>query len=99
MRLPAVVVMKTTQYGARDELPNHLWLGPWHLLAWDSLSNTLVGPGVVEAPLILFHCPVQMPLAQEQDVLQALPPHSAQEPLTRRCAAVRDSLRNLVVQM
>jgi len=38
MRPPVVVVLQTTQYGARDELYNHLWFGFWHSLARDSLS-------------------------------------------------------------
>ena len=45
MRLPVVVVMQTAQDGARDELPNCLWLGLSHWLAWDTLVNTLVRSG------------------------------------------------------
>jgi hypothetical protein len=82
MRLPVVVLMQTAQYGARGDLPNHLWPSASRWLARDSLLYPLMGVGVVEVPLILFHQPIQMPLAQDQEVVQALTPHATQKSLT-----------------
>jgi hypothetical protein len=77
MRLPVVVVMQTAQHGARDELSNRLWLGPSHWLARHTLPNTLVGSRVVEVFLVLLHHAMQVSLAQEQKVVQALSTHAA----------------------
>ena len=57
--------MQTAQYGARDELPIHLWLGPSQWLVWDSLLNTLVGSCVVEVAPIVLHHPMQVPVLAE----------------------------------
>jgi hypothetical protein len=84
MRSPAVVVVQTTQDCVRDELSIRLWIGPLYWLARDSLPNSLVRSGVVEVPPVFLHHPVQMSLAQAQDVVHAFPPHAAQEPFTNR---------------
>jgi hypothetical protein len=57
---------------------------PLQRLEWYSLPNRLVGSCVVEIPLILLHQPIQMPFAQDQEVVQALPPHAAPKPFTDR---------------
>ena len=78
------VVIPAAQDGARDELPNCLWLGPSHWLAWYALLNTLVGSRVVEVPPMLSHHSVWVPLAQDQEVVQTLPSHTAQKLFTDR---------------
>jgi hypothetical protein len=80
MRLPVVVVMQTALHGARTELSNHLWLGLWYWLAQGSPPISLVGPGVIEVPLLLFHSPVQVSLAQDQEVAQSEHGVSRKEP-------------------
>jgi hypothetical protein len=76
--------MQTTQYGARDDSLAPRWLNPPQWLAWDSLLNLLMGPGVVEVFLILSHCAMQMPLAQNQEMVQAFPPYATQTSFTDR---------------
>ena len=84
MRLSVIIVMQTTQDWARDYLPNHLWLCLWHRLARDSLPNSLVGPRMVEVFLVLLHYAIQVPLAEDHEVVQTLSTHAAQESFTDR---------------
>ncbi len=43
-----------------------------------------MGPGVVEVPHVLSQDATEVALAQEQDVIQALPPDAPEEPLADR---------------
>jgi hypothetical protein len=79
--------------GVRDELSSCLWFGLWHRLAWYSLPYPLMGARILEVCLILLHQPVQMSLAQDQEVVWAFSPYVAQEPLTD-CVCFRCSERN-----
>jgi hypothetical protein len=86
--------MQTTQYGARDDLYAPRWLSPLQGLARDSLPNSLVRSRMVEVPLILSHHPVQVPLTQDQEMVEAFSPHAAQEPLTDRVCPRRSIRRS-----
>jgi hypothetical protein len=51
------------------------------LLCWarDVLVDALVRLGMVEVGLILLHCPIEMPLTQNEGEIEAFPPHAAQK--------------------
>lgn len=55
LRLPVVAMMQTAQYGAKDELFDHLRFSASHWLARDSLPNALVGSRVVGVLLAVLH--------------------------------------------
>lgn len=81
-RLPLVVVMQATEDWLGDDLaPGYLRL---RLFCWagDLLVDALVRSGMVEIDLILLHDLAQMLLAQDEEEVEAFPPHAAQKPLT-----------------
>jgi hypothetical protein len=84
MRLSVIIVMQTSQDWARDDQSTPRCLGSLRQLAGDPLINTLVGSRVIEVPLVFLHQPAQMTLAQDQEVVQALPLHAAQESFADR---------------
>jgi hypothetical protein len=57
---------------------------PPQWLAWDSLPNPPMGPSVVEILLILSHHAMEMPLAQNQEVVQTSPPYATQKSYSDR---------------
>jgi hypothetical protein len=63
--------MQPAQYGARDEIPDHLRHGASHQLARDSLPNTLVESSMVEVFLVLLHHVLQVSFARDQEVAQS----------------------------
>ena len=79
--LPVVIVMETTQHRARCKLPvvwrciQSLWS------TGNALLDPLVRPGMVEVLFVLLHRPVQVPFAENQDVVEALSPQAAEESL------------------
>ena len=80
--LPEVIVVQTTQHWPRRELPvgrRCIW-SFWS--ARDALLNPLVGAGIVKVGHILFHDPVQMPFAQNQDIVEAFSSEAPQKTLT-----------------
>ena len=84
MRLPVVVVVQAAQEGVRDNVTASLWSDPLLLLAWYSLLYPLVRARVVEILLVLLHYAMQVPLAQDHEVVQALSTHAAQKSLADR---------------
>jgi hypothetical protein len=64
--LPVVIVMRTAQYGATDDLLPPGWLSPSHWLAPDPLSNPLVRSRMVDAFLVDLHLAMGVSLAQGQ---------------------------------
>ena len=80
--LPVVVVMQAAQHGERDDLSARRRLISSLRLAGYALLDALVGSGVIEVRLILLHHPLQMSLAQDEEEVQALSPHTAQKALT-----------------
>jgi hypothetical protein len=81
--------MQATQHGVRYHLRAPRWASPLRRLARDSLPNTLVRSRMVKVPLTLSHDPVQVSLTQDQDVVQALPPHTAQKSFADRICSGR----------
>jgi hypothetical protein len=80
-RLPVVVVVQAAQHWARCELAvdrRCIW-SFWS--ARDVLLNPLMRSSVVKVLRVLLHDSVQMPLAQDQDVVEALAPQAAEEAL------------------
>jgi len=68
----------------------------------DPLRQALVRSVAVEVPDILAENASQVRLAQDEEMIQAFPPHAAQEPLARRVLsgaryAVRSSMMPLAV--
>jgi hypothetical protein len=72
MRLPVVVVVQAAQEGASDNVTVGLLSDPSLLLAWYSLLYRLVRACEVEILLVLLHCVMQVPLAQDHKVVQAV---------------------------
>jgi hypothetical protein len=73
--------MQATEDRERDDL-----VPVWLLLrllwgAGDALVPALVRSGLVEIGLILLHGPIEMALIEDEEVVQAFPPHTAQESL------------------
>jgi len=76
--------MQAAQQWMRDDLPAQWWR-IWSLwLAGDALLYPLVWAGMVKVCLILFHHPMQMSFAQDEEKVQALPSHTAQKALADR---------------
>ena len=66
----------------RDNVSTWWWL-IWSLwLAGNALLYPLVWSGMIEVCLILFNCPMQMSLTQDEEKVQALSSHAAQKALT-----------------
>ena len=75
-------MMQAVQHWVAD---NRLELVSILSLGWatrDQLPPPLVRPSVVEVGHILIHDAMQMSFAQDQDVVQALAAHAADEPFT-----------------
>jgi hypothetical protein len=69
--------MQTTQYWPRRDFPvdrRSIWVCRPTRYA---LLNPLVWLDVIEVAGVLLHHPVQMPLTQEQEVVQTLSPKDA----------------------
>jgi hypothetical protein len=79
-----VIVVQTTQYGSRDDLSAPRWPRPLQWPAWDSLPKPLMGSRVIEVFSVLLHYALQVSLTQDQETVQAFPPHTTQEPFTDR---------------
>ena len=89
-RLPAVIVMQTAQHWMRDGLSIQRGL-IWSLwMAGNALLYRLVWSGIVEVGLILLRDPMQMSLAQDEEEIQALPPHTTQKALADGIGLWRD---------
>jgi hypothetical protein len=70
--------MQATEDWLGDDLaPGFLLL---HLFCWagDVLLDALVRSGMVEIGLILLHRPIEMSLTQDEEEVEAFPPHAAQ---------------------
>jgi hypothetical protein len=63
----------------RDDLPTWCWRIGSLWLAGNALRYSLVGSGMVEVRLVLLHQPMQMSFAEDEEEIQALPSHTAQE--------------------
>jgi hypothetical protein len=74
--------MRATEDWLADDLaPGCLLLR----LSWwtqDMLVHALVRPGMVEVGLMLLHRSIEMPLAQDEEKVQAFSPHTTQKALT-----------------
>ena len=69
--MPTVIVMQATKDGEADDLSRLLQV-IWSVwLARDTLLDALVGSGAIEVGLILLHGPIEMALAQDQEVVEA----------------------------
>ena len=89
-RLPPIVVVQTTQHWMR----NNPTTGSQQLgRARNTLLDTLMRSGMVEVSLIGPHQPIQVPRAQDQEVVQTLPSQTPQKPLTD-CIGPRSPVRS-----
>jgi hypothetical protein len=74
--------MQATEDWPGDDLAPGCLLLRLFWWAGDLLVDTLVRPGMVEIGLILLHGSIEMSLTQDQEEIEALPPHAAQKTLT-----------------
>jgi hypothetical protein len=84
---PPVVVMQTPEDLVRGVRSHVLVVLRLRWLAPDVLVDALVGPGVIEVFLVLHHCGMKVPLAQDQEVVQSVHDVSKGE-LSPQCARV-----------
>ena len=77
-----VLVVEATQDGDRDDRAIGIPRPAGRVRRGrHALAEPLMGPGVVEVPDVLAQDAAQVPLAEDQDVVEAFPPDAPEEAL------------------
>ena len=91
---PSVLVVKATKDWHRDSLGIRVLLQGSSCSGWNSLSDSLVRPPGVEVRHVLAKHEVEMAFAEDDHMVQALPPNAAEIPLAHSIR-VRCRLRSI----